>query len=187
MAARLADVLEEMKRVLTDGSVHSLDREPKILGLAADFLVAALAGGTDTGRVAILMKQPDAEQLTFVYPKHLARGNNSIPIDRDSIAGQVVLGNKTVIENDLVKEPHRDIFELIPDEGGAVSRIQKMVAAPMVDKEGAVRGVVEVSRAGVSAQASGPDFLQRDAVNLGKCCRVFTPFIVRVWNPEKSW
>ena len=75
MAVRLADVLEEMKSVFTGGEVHELDVEPRILGLAADFLLAALAGTTGQGRIAILMKQPGSEiARSRLAPAIAARG-----------------------------------------------------------------------------------------------------------------
>lgn len=71
MAVKLADVVEEMKGVLSSDSEpgHRCDR---ILELAADFLVAALARDRERGQVTVLMVVPDHQQLTFAYPPRAA-------------------------------------------------------------------------------------------------------------------
>ncbi len=178
MALKLADVVENMKRVLARDP--SRDCSGEIMGLAADFLLKALARDLDKGRIAILKAVPDDERLTFAYPPHLARGN-TLPIDRESIAGRVAILRESLAENNVPAEPHKDYFERIPDERGTVQTIQKMIAAPLV-VDGEAIGVVEVSRAGPTPEDAGPDFTARDAENLGKCCRAFAPFIAKSWR-----
>ncbi len=180
MALRLADLIGEMKRVVAD-PVQPRQRSERIMAMAADFLLRALARDLEKGAVAILMRLPDSDQLTFAYPFHLAHGN-TLPVDRESIAGRVVLSKKPSVENDVPNEPHRDFFERIPDTEGAVRPIQRMIAAPLVTAEGEVIGVVEICRTG----STPPDFSPQDAENLGKCCRAFTPYIARTWTEEAS-
>lgn len=181
-STRLADIAAEMKALLQSEPAHL--RRGKILAAASAFLIRALARDSERGKVGILVRRPGTEQLVFVYPPHLAQGN-SLPIDRDSIAGRVALQKTTVVENNVVNETHRDIFERIPDAAGTLMPLQKMVAAPLVDGKGVVFGVVEVSRAGETANAAGEDFLSRDAENLAKCCQVFAPYIARAcFDPE---
>ncbi len=180
MAVRLRDVIEEMKTTLrSDGS--SDQRCARILELLAGFLVAALARDADRGQAAVLMAIDGRSQLTFAYPPHLARGN-VLPIDRDSFAGRVVLGQRPMIENQVPDEPHKDFFERIPARGQKVRPIQKMIAAPMLDAAGEPFGVIEVSRTGSTPAAAGADFTAVDAKNLEQCCRAFAPFVARTWR-----
>ena len=151
-----------------------------MLALAADFLLQAIVGGPLRGQVAFLMVLPESEQLTFVYPPHLAVGN-TLFIDRDSFAGQVVLRKEGLIENNAVKEAHKDVFERIPGPTGETRTIQRMLAAPILDKEGKVFGVVELSRTGDSLADAGVDFSAGDGENLKKSCRIFAPFIAHTW------
>ncbi len=182
MALRLADAVEAMKGVIAAPKGNRpRQRCGKVMALAADFLVKALARDEERGIVAILMLMPENDQLTFAYPTHLARGN-TLPVDRDSIAGRVVLSKQPVVENDVPNEPHKGFFERIPDQEGSVRPIQKMIAAPFVSAGGEVIGVVEISRTGSTPAAAGPDFSPQDGDNLGKCCRAFAPFIARTWT-----
>lgn len=185
MALKLSDVVENMKQVL---GASARDAAPgsseKILELAADFLLRALVRDLDNGRIAILKVLPESEQLAFVHPRHLARGN-TLPLDRDSFAGRVAILQQPLLENKVPEEPHKDFFERIPDERGTVRPIQKMIAAPLVLNSEAI-GVVEVSRAAATPEAAGPDFTVRDAENLVKCCRAFAPFIAKSWAPREA-
>ncbi len=180
MALRLRDVIEEMKTVLRSDQTPE-QQCARVLKLLAGFLVPALARDVDRGQAAVLMAIPGESQLTFAYPPHLARGN-VLPIDRDSIAGRVVLGKRALIENQVPDEPHKDFFERIPARGQEVRPIQKMIAAPLLDAEGEPFGVIEVSRTGSTPAAAGADFTREDAKNLDQCCRAFAPFVARTWR-----
>ncbi len=187
MAVKLKDVVEEMKTVLAarDGGLPGR-RGARILGLAGDFLSTALAGEARNGQTAILLTDRDGSHLSFVFPEHLARGN-VFPIDQQSIAGQVVLTGRMVVENDMPREPHKDFFERIPNASGEVRTIQKMIASPLFGRDGSVFGVVEVSRTGGENAGPEANFTARDARNLETCCRVFAPFIARARADVRGW
>ena len=187
MAVKLKDVLAQMKAVVATGGGDPSARASKILELAAEFLAVALAGEQRNGQTAILMVDSALEHLIFAYPEHLARGN-TLPIDRNSFAGQVVLQKAILLQNNVPAEPHKDFFERIPDPDGEVRAIQKMIASPLLGREGEVIGVVEVSRTGRESAGRDADFTQQDTVNLEKSCRVFAPFIAETWarrNPVR--
>ncbi len=187
MAVKLKDVIVEMKAVIAAGDRHEPKaRSARILELAADFLDVALAGKSRNGQTAILMVDPELEQLTFAYPEHLARGN-TLPVDRNSFAGQVVLQKAVLLQNNVPDEPHKDFFERIPDQAGEVRPIQKMIASPLFGKDGRVIGVVEVSRTGGESAGQEANFTPQDVTNLEKSCRVFAPFIAQTWVRGRGW
>lgn len=187
MAAKLKDVVEEMKAVVAAGDqVSPEDRSRKVLQLAGDFLAEALAGESRNGQTAILMVDEDLAHLTFAYPEHLAQGN-VLPIDQTSFAGQVVLKKSVLLENSVPREPHKDFFERIPDPTGEVRPIQKMIASPLFDGNQEVIGVIEVSRTGSESAGADANFSARDVENLKTSCRVFAPFIARTWTPGRPW
>lgn len=181
MALKIADVMQEMKTVIADKESSAHIRFQKTLGLAADFLRPALGRTEDKSTAAFLMLDLEHERLSFAYPKHLASGNY-MPSDPDSIAGRVAHEKKGMVFNKVAEEPHKDFFERIPDDQGSVRPIQKMIAAPMFDKEGNVFCVVEVNRTGNDLADAGPDFTPVDAQNLEKCCKAFAPFILHTWS-----
>ncbi len=187
MAGNLREVVAEMNAVIAAGDRYAPQiRSGKILQLAGDFLAAALAGEARNGQAAVLMVDPDLQHLTFAFPEHLARGN-SLPIDRNSFAGQVVLQKAVLLQNNVPDEPHKDFFERIPDPSGEVRPIQKMIASPLFGSDGAVIGVVEVSRTGRESSGRQANFTPQDVKNLEKSCRVFAPFIARTWFRERGW
>ncbi len=187
MAAKLKDVVAEMKAILVGGDRFSArEKSDKMLHLAGEFLASALAGAERNGQTAILMVDQDLSHLTFAYPEHLARGN-VLPIDNKSFAGQVVLKRSILVENSVPEEPHKDFFERIPDPEGKVRSIQKMIASPLFGKDQEVIGVVEVSRTGSESVSVDANFTPRDVENLKKCCQVFAPFIARTWIRERGW
>lgn len=186
MALRLADVLEEMRNVLaTTEEEAGRARQDTTLELAAAFLVKALARDVEMGQAAILRRDRKLDLLTFAYPLHLSHGN-AIPVDRNSIAGRIVLSKVALIENNVPDEPHKAFFERIPDTEGRVRAIQKMVAAPLLDRNGEAIGVIEVSRTGGTAAESGPDFTSRDGDNLTTTCRAFAPLLARLWTSARG-
>ncbi len=187
MAVSLKDVVAEMNAVIAAGDRYEPQaRSGRILQLAGDFLAAAFADQESNGQAAILMVDPALQQLTFAFPEHLARGN-TLPIDRNSFAGQVVLQKAVLMQNNVPDEPHKDFFERIPDPSGEVRPIQKMIASPLLGRDGAVIGVVEVSRTGGDSVGSHANFTPQDVKNLEKSCRVFAPFIAQTWVRERGW
>lgn len=184
---KLADVVEKMKAVVAaSGPGQEVNRSRQVLDLAGGFLVRALARSEERGQVAILMLDPDLGQLVFAYPQHLARGN-FVPVDKNSIAGRVMLDAQVLIQNNLPNEPHRDFFERIPSPEGKPRPIQKMAAAPLLGQDGKPIGVVEVSRTGTTPAEAGEDFTSVDGDNLVKTCRVLAPWLARTWVREKSY
>ena len=106
-------------------------------------------------------------------------------MSRQSIAGRVYLDNSVAIENDVPEEKHHRMYEMIPDEEGSTETIQKMVAVPILAKDGSVVGVFEVSRVGRNLREAGKDFEEEDAENLVKLTKVFAPFTTFVF--KKLW
>lgn len=181
MALKIADVMQEMKVVLGQKQKPPEHRFHETLTLAAGFLRPALGRTGEKSTAAFLMLDAEDERLSFAYPRHLASGNY-LPSDPDSIAGRVVKAKKGMVFNKVAEEPHKDFFERIPDDDGSVRPIQKMIAAPLLDQDGNVFGVVEVNRTGKDLNDAGPDFLPADAQNLEKCCKAFAPFVLHAWT-----
>lgn len=181
MSLKIADVMQEMKAIVANQQRPALHRFHDILALAAGFLRPALGRTGDKSTAAVLMLDAESQRFSFAYPRHLASGNY-LPSDPDSIAGRVVKQKRGLVFNKVSEEPHKDFFERIPDDQGSVRPIQKMIAAPLLDKEGNVFGVVEVNRTGQDPQDAGADYSPADADNLEKCCKAFAPFVLHSWT-----
>ena len=184
---KLADVIEDIKRIMQDGAKPLDTRMQGSLVAVADFLRLGIGRTADKSTGAILMVEGEGDDwhLIFAYPPHLASGNY-VPADGGSIAGRVVQGKVGLVVNNVAEETHQGVFELIPDTGGAVRVIQKMIASPMLDGQGNVFAVVEVNRTGSDLGDAGPDFTSQDLSNLDLCCKAFAPYVYKIWAAVKA-
>ncbi|MGZ4819754.1 MAG: hypothetical protein ACXVZJ_14090 [Terriglobales bacterium] len=121
------------------------------------------------------------KNLVFCYPARL-HDVGSIPLNTStSVAVRAANTHRGEVINNFAQVKHTSVFEAVdlgadrmshlvgeekPDQH--VHVIQKLMAAPVMAAEGAI-GVIEISRKGVSAPASGPDFTTVDLQKLVAC------------------
>lgn len=114
--------------------------------------------------------------LKFVFPAELKQAG-SIPISGSAIAARTALTRKPEFFNNFVKVRHVGIFESIRFKDGdheAVGPhlIQKLMSAPIINEEGTVWGIVQVSRKGCDPKLAGPDFTRDDLQQLIEVAKV---------------
>jgi hypothetical protein len=151
------------------------DREERLLDACARALSEA-AGGDASLQVAVL-RLVDGEEFTFAWPWELRPGNR-FPAG-PSLAGRA-LRSGALVENAVPRRPHFALFEKIPRAGAPAAPIQRMVALPIPGAAGPL-GVVEISRAGTSAETAGPEFTRSDAARLVAVLERIAPLLARVW------
>ncbi|HZQ90986.1 MAG TPA: hypothetical protein VFA60_04270 [Terriglobales bacterium] len=134
----------------------------------------ARAFGVQTHEVGIL--RVERQNLVFVYPVKL-HNVGSIPLNTtSSVAVRTVNSKRGEIINNFAQTKHTTIFESVELEGKgtnafgdkhdhSVHMIQKLMSAPVLGAAGVV-GVIQVSRKGANAPASGPDFTPADLTKL---------------------
>src|SRR6202035_3915628 len=92
--------------------------------------------------------------LTFVFPEYL-RTTGAIPISSKAVAAHTALSKKAEIFNNFARVKHASIFETIKpgtegtDEPAAPAPIQKLMSVPIMDRDSAVVGVIQISRKGL--------------------------------------
>ena len=124
--------------------------------------------------IALLMV--DGSVLKFLFPIPL-REVGTIPISGAAVAARTALTKKPEIFNSFTKIRHIAIFETIRlDDPETVFQpetlvIQKLMSAPVLNDEGKVWGILQVSRKGVDARLSGPDFTPKDLQQLAAVAR----------------
>jgi GAF domain-containing protein len=112
----------------------------------------------------------EAGQLRFVFPEHL-RTTGSIPLSSKAVAAHTALSKKAEIFNNFARVKHASIFEMIkPDasnleELAAPAPIQKLMSVPIMSRESAVVGVIQISRKGLDPK-SAKDFSREDLHDL---------------------
>ena len=108
--------------------------------------------------------------LVFLFPAPLRQ---VVPISGAAIAARTALTKKAAeVFNSFTKIRHAVVFETIRlGEADALIQpeaqvIQKLMSAPIVNEQGRVWGILQVSRKGVDARSAGPDFTRHDLQQL---------------------
>ncbi len=115
--------------------------------------------------------------LHFVFPPHL-RGAGTIPITSSAVAAKTANNRASIISNEFVRVQHLSVFELIPnaeaDNPGVTKAqvIQKLMSAAVVDEQGSVFGVIQISRKGETPTSAGPNFTGDDLKLLEAACGI---------------
>ncbi len=108
--------------------------------------------------------------LRFVFPEHL-RTTGAIPLSSKAVAAHTALSKKAEIFNNFARVKHASIFETIKpdanglDEPAAPAPIQKLMSVPIMDKDSAVVGVIQISRKGLDPRFA-QDFSREDLHDL---------------------
>lgn len=137
-----------------------------------DFFSTAF--GVTAEEVAIFALDNEKSILHFVVPEKL-RKVGFIPLSSlDSLAARTAREVDVFLENTFASQRHTSFFEKIRlGEGAqpAPKPIQKIISAPILGHE-QVRGVIQISRKGVSGDLSIPDFTDHDAELLVELARI---------------
>jgi GAF domain-containing protein len=108
--------------------------------------------------------------LRFIFPEHL-RSTGSIPLTSKAVAAHTALSKKAEIFNNFARVKHASIFETInpgatgADESAATAPIQKLMSVPIMNRDSAVVGVIQVSRKGLDPRFA-QDFSRDDLHDL---------------------
>ena len=97
--------------------------------------------------------------LRFIFPDYL-RTTGAIPLSSKAVAAHTALSKKPEIFNNFARVKHASIFETIKPEANdaeaaAPAPIQKLMSVPIMDRDSAVVGVIQISR-----KALDPKFAQ---------------------------
>jgi hypothetical protein len=108
--------------------------------------------------------------LRFVFPEHL-RSTGAIPLTSKAVAAHTALSKKAEIFNNFARIKHASIFETINpgeveiEENSSTAPIQKLMSVPIMDRNSAVVGVIQVSRKGLDPRVA-QDFSREDLHDL---------------------
>jgi hypothetical protein len=111
--------------------------------------------------------------LKFLSPVELSTAG-TIPISSSTaVAAHTAVTKKIELFNNFTRVKHASIFESIKPGGEKVegedlrpATIYKLMSAPVLDKSGAVLGVVQISHKGFDLASAGPDFTLDDLQEL---------------------
>jgi len=105
--------------------------------------------------------------LRFLFPTEL-RAAGIIPVSSSAVAARTASTSTSLLSNSFSRVKHVSLFESVklgkPDENQVSEQmpIQKIMSVPVVQAEGKVVGVVQVSRKGLDSSLAGSDFTNDD-------------------------
>ena len=107
--------------------------------------------------------------LRFVFPEYL-RTTGAIPLSSKAVAAHTALSKKAEIFNNFARVKHASIFETIKpgeesDEAATPAPIQKLMSVPVLDRDSAVVGVIQISRKALDPKHA-QDFSREDLHDL---------------------
>jgi hypothetical protein len=151
--------------------VDSLETLARAETCTPDRLCAEVARmlGVRTTEVGLLRLQ--GSYLKFVFPPEL-RTLGAIPLSSAAVAAKTAVNKSAEVFNNFVQVKHASIFEmvklgtLIDEPAMDAQTIQKLISMAILNKEGQVLGVIQVSRKGATRNTAGPDFTDADLQRL---------------------
>jgi hypothetical protein len=127
--------------------------------------------------VAIFSFDVDQEMITFLWPLRL-RNAGSLPLSaHNSLVTKTVRDKLATFDNSFSSTPHASIFEqfrLGPEQSPLP--IQKIMSAPIFH-DGEIKGVIQVSRKGLTGAEAGNDFATNQLAALTKVAEIAGRFI----------
>jgi hypothetical protein len=138
-------------------------------GVSAMDLCMVLAKIFHVQYTEVALLRLEKGSLRFIFPDHL-RTTGSIPLTGKAVAAHTALSKKAEIFNNFARVKHASIFETIKPELGDADEavpapIQKLMSVPVMDRNSAVVGVIQISRKGLDPKYA-QDFSREDLHDL---------------------
>lgn len=118
--------------------------------------------------VAIFSFDSKQEMITFLWPLPLRKAGMLPLTAHNSLVTKTIREMRSTLDNSFSTTPHASIFEqfkLGPET--PILPIQKIMSAPLA-QQGEVKGVIQVSRKGLSNSEAGDDFTTNQLAALTK-------------------
>lgn len=127
--------------------------------------------------VAIFSFDAKLEIISFLWPLRL-RNAGTLPLSaHNSLAAKTIREKRATLDNSFSATPHASIFEQFRlDPESAPLPIQKIMSAPL-SLDGEIKGVIQVSRKGVTGDSAGEGFSANQLAALVKIAEVAARFI----------
>jgi hypothetical protein len=162
-------LVSELERLASALGTDASESAKVSLATVAERIAKSL--GVKPDEVAILNVSHRWRHLHFLVPEGL-KNVGYIPLSSNSaLAARTARESRPEIVNNFSGVRHASVFEGIKVSQDAAQAIQKIISAPIL-ADGRVVGVIQISRKGVAALHSGPDFTPED---LGKVLALCKP------------
>jgi hypothetical protein len=130
-----------------------------------DRIATKIAKLLNVQRTEVAFLRVENTLLKFLHPPEL-RAAGAIPLSSNAVAARTAVTRTSLLSNNFLRVKHVNLFEtvkLASDSRGTefieAVPIQKLISVPIESvQNGAVLGVVQISRKGLDARLAGPDF-----------------------------
>jgi GAF domain-containing protein len=139
-------------------------------GVTAMDLCVVLAKIFSVQSTEVALLRLERGSLRFVFPEYL-RTSGAIPLSSKAVAAHTALSKKAEIFNNFARVKHASIFETIKPgandsgEPAVPTPIQKLMSVPIMNRDSAVVGVIQISRKGLDPKFA-KDFSREDLHDL---------------------
>jgi hypothetical protein len=138
--------------------------------------------GVRRNEVALLKLEKG--NLRFIFPPEL-RSAGVLPLSGSAVAARTAATRSPLLSNSFMQVKHVSLFEAVKlgaeadEDGQGQMPIQKIMSVPVAQPGGNVMGVVQISRKGLDASASGADFTNADLTQLEQAAEILSrmPFM----------
>jgi len=136
-------------------------------------------------RCEVALLRLEKNSLRFIFPVEL-RTAGVLPMTGSAVAARTAATRTPMLSNTFMRVRHVSLFEAIrlageeeDDKKLEQMPIQKIMSVPVLQAEGKVVGVVQVSHKGPDASLAGADFTAEDLKLLEQAARVLAcmPFM----------
>jgi hypothetical protein len=171
------DTLVTLSLALSSVMLGEMWEIEQLAGLEAsestpESICASVAKMFQVRETEVALLELSGNLLTFLYPAELKTAG-AIPLSSSAVAARTAQTKQAELFNGFTQVKHFSVFELVKlgNTGLDEQVIQKLISAPVLATNGAVVGVIQVSRKAPRPAAAGPDFTSDDLRKLESVAR----------------
>jgi hypothetical protein len=147
-----------------------LERYALIAGCLGEYF------GVNGDGVSLFPLDKERMMLIFTWPETLTIIGNIPYHAKNCLVASTAVTRQATIDNKFASTPHLFIYEhFFPDKSKRIP-IQKIMSSPILMGD-QLKGVVQISRKGVSLDAAGADFTEKDLKDLAGFAHVFAGYL----------
>lgn len=177
MRQETRDTLVTLSLALSSVMLGEMWEIEQLAGLEAsestpESICACVAKMFQVRETEVALLELSGNLLTFLYPAELKTAG-AIPLSSSAVAARTAQTKQAELFNGFTQVKHFSVFELVKlgNTGLDEQVIQKLISAPVLATNGAVVGVIQVSRKAPRPAAAGPDFTSDDLRKLESVAR----------------
>ena len=153
---------------------------------SSDRVCLKLAQILHVRRSEVALLRLEKGSLRFIFPSEL-RSAGVLPLSGSAVAARTASTKSPLLSNAFMRVKHVSLFEAVKlgsaadeeDRNQDQMPIQKIMSVPVVQPEGNVMGVVQISRKGLDSSLAGADFSAEDLKHLEQAAEIISrmPFM----------